>query len=214
MYTIEKNCLDVSAATAVQDACQDVAELPLVWTPCLPVFFLVWVLCRPVCWTSPDSHLISFEIFLLAFTHCSHRLIELRYYSILKHRQYRKTKGYNTVHLLLKEISGWPTMLFLSGRKAHRQGTSGRENWAKPHCENISAQPTALRTPTWDSWARLWSEWVRVSEWRERVSEWVSEVSEREREKVSESVSERGWVCEKESFIQRLGREINHCACS
>ena len=43
-------------------------RVPLVCVPCLPVFFLVCMLCRPVVWTSlhPYIHLISFEIFLLA----------------------------------------------------------------------------------------------------------------------------------------------------
>ena len=34
----------------------------LVYAPCLPVFLLVCVLCRPVCWTS----LHPFDFFLLA----------------------------------------------------------------------------------------------------------------------------------------------------
>ena len=43
-------------------------RVPLVCVPCLPVFLLVCMLCRPVYAGHPYIHLISFEIFLLALS--------------------------------------------------------------------------------------------------------------------------------------------------
>ena len=51
-------------------------RVPLVCVPCLPVFLLVCVLCRPVCWTS----LHPFEIFLLACDSTSHNVQYPRIY--------------------------------------------------------------------------------------------------------------------------------------
>ena len=56
--------LELISVSYNYDAATDVGMLgkmcrvPLVCAPCLPMFLLVCVLCRPVCWTS--LHLISF----------------------------------------------------------------------------------------------------------------------------------------------------------